>query len=74
MPRLTGRTRYRRTWFTRRLVLQVEVLVIHNDLPDIETFAELEWRDATVEDFDASPPGMFSHPPMPYPGQKPIAA
>jgi hypothetical protein len=50
MTTLTGRTRYRTTWFTRRQVLQVEVLVTHQNVPDIGTFSEFEWRDAKVDD------------------------
>lgn len=50
MASLTGRTRYRTAWFTRRQVLQVEVLVTHQNVPDIGTFAEFEWRDAKVDD------------------------
>jgi hypothetical protein len=61
MTRLTGRTRYRTAWFTRRLVLQVEVLVVYPGLPvvvqadplKIADFSELEWRDAKVDDFAA---------------------
>lgn len=50
MTTLTGRIRYRTTWFTRRQVLQVEAVVVHQNVPDIGTFAEMEWRDATVDD------------------------
>lgn len=50
MTSLTGRTRYRTTWFTRRQALQVEVLVVRHGIPDIGTFSEFEWRDATVDD------------------------
>lgn len=50
MASLTGRTRYRTAWLTRRQVLQVEVLVTYQDVPDLGTFSEFEWRDAKVED------------------------
>lgn len=67
--RLTGRTKYRCNWFGR-LILQVEVLEVRRDVPGVDVFAEVEWRDAKVGDFNASP-GLFKVPPMPYPGQKP---
>lgn len=72
MTRLTGRTKYRETWFGR-LVLQVEVCTTYISPVDEYDWFDISWRDARAEDFtDPTMRGLFRKSPMPYPGQRPV--
>lgn len=70
MSGLTGRTRYRVTWWGT-LVLQVEAYVHRPGVICFDPWVETEWRDARCEDFNVFG-DLFAKAPIPYPGQKPV--